>query len=69
MSITCMLWFILVYCFKVIPASRRASVAPHAEAIEDEPLDDVHSAYNLTAYGKTVMSGITGRSARSARFP
>ena len=51
------------------PASISASVEPHIEACEDEPLEDNTSDTTLIVYGKVSLSGITGIKALSARAP
>ena len=51
------------------PASIRASVDPHTEAMEVEPLDSRTSDTSRMVYGKAVSSGIIGRSARSTSNP
>src|SRR3989344_8746912 len=51
------------------PASIRARVPPHTEAIEVEPLDAIDSETILIVYGNCSCDGITGRRAFSASAP
>ena len=51
------------------PASMRASVEPHVDAMEDEPLLDITSETTLIAYGNSSSLGSTGIRALSARAP
>ena len=51
------------------PASIRASVEPHTDAIEEEPLDSRMSETTRIVYGKSSVLGTTGTSARSASAP
>ena len=51
------------------PASMRAIVLPHVEAIELDPLDERISLTTLIAYGNSSLDGSTGSRARSARAP
>src|SRR5204862_7903227 len=51
------------------PASMRASVEPHVEAIDVEPFEVTHSDTRRITYGNSSWLGRTGTSARSARWP
>ena len=51
------------------PASMRASVEPHVEAIEVDPFDVTHSLTRRMTYGNSSWLGRTGTRARSARWP
>src|SRR5262245_13723757 len=51
------------------PASMSASVEPQVDAIDVEPLDDMHSDTSRMTYGKSSLLGSTGTRARSARWP
>src|SRR5262245_43760848 len=51
------------------PASMRASVPPHTDAIDDEPLDSRISETTRTVYGNRSGVGMTAFRLRSARAP
>jgi hypothetical protein len=51
------------------PASISASVEPHIDPMDVEPLDDKASDTTRMVYGKDSSAGITGSSARSANAP
>ena len=51
------------------PASIRASVEPHTDAIDEEPFDSRISETTRIVYGNVSASGMTGRRARSASAP
>src|SRR5262245_48252067 len=51
------------------PASMRASVPPHTEAIEDDPFDSRISEINRIVYGNLVGDGRTAFNDRSASMP
>ena len=51
------------------PASIMASVEPHTEAIEVEPLEERISETSRIVYGHSSTPGTTGSRARSASAP
>src|SRR3954453_14498205 len=51
------------------PASISASVPPHTEAIDEEPLDSRMSLTRRIVYGNLSGGGTTALSERSARAP
>ena len=51
------------------PASINASVDPHTEAIDVEPLEDSASDTTRKVYENSSSEGSTGKSARSASAP
>ena len=51
------------------PQSIRASVEPHVEAIDDEPLDSSVSLTMRIVYGNSSLVGMTARIARSTSAP
>ena len=51
------------------PASIRAIVEPHTDAIDEEPLDSRISETTRIVYGNVSASGMTGMRARSASAP
>src|SRR5512138_1047048 len=51
------------------PASIRASVEPHTDAIDVDPLEARTSDTTRIVYGKVSSAGITGSRARSASAP
>jgi len=51
------------------PASINASVEPHTDPIEVEPLDDNASDTMRMVYGNDSDAGMTGTNARSANAP
>ena len=54
---------------KGTPASNNARLAPHADAMDDDPLELVTSLVIRMVYGKSLRWGKAGRTAFSARFP
>ncbi len=54
---------------KGTPASNNASVAPHAEAIDDEPLELRTSEVTRMTYGKSLGCGNAGKMLFSASAP
>ena len=51
------------------PASMRARLPPHTEAIELEPFDSMISETMRSVYGKSSSAGMIGSRARSASAP
>src|SRR5688572_23671032 len=56
-------------CLIGTPASMRASVPPHTEAIDDEPFDSRISETRRIVYGNFVGGGRTAFRLRSASIP